>query len=148
VADEETVSSHTETSSSDSGTSNVDVVLAVSDALERGDALALMGHVSRDIVWTNGSPDSDAVPWFGVYRGKAALLDLFAALATATFTGVTRRAVAADGDVVMVWLDVELTAPTGRTVRMEEVQVFELAGGRITGVHVLSDTAALAAAFA
>jgi len=128
--------------------SNADIVRAATEALERGDSLALMGLVSRDVRWTVAAADETAAPWFGTYRGKRALVDMLAALADVEFTEITERAFVAQGDVVMVWLRIGLDAPTGRHVDMQEVQVWQLSDGKIVAVEVLTDTAAVAAAFA
>jgi ketosteroid isomerase-like protein len=136
VAPEETVSS------------NTDIIRTVSAALERGDSLAIMGLVSRDVRWTVAAADETAAPWLGTYHGKRALLDLFAALGTVEFTSITERAMVANGDLVILWLQVAFTSPKGREVDMEEVQIWQLADGKVVGVDVLTDTAAVAAAFA
>jgi ketosteroid isomerase-like protein len=127
---------------------NADVVRAMSEAIRSGDALTIMGLVSRDIRWSACAADPDAAPWFGVYEGKKALLDLFAAFTTVQFTDVTHKALVADGDLVMTWVHVGFDAPTGRHAETDEVLVWRLAGGKVVSVDVLSDTAAVAAAFA
>jgi len=127
--------------------SNVEIVRALSAALEQGDPLAIMARVTRDVVWTVHAADPDAAPWFGTYRGKRELLDLFAALGTLTFTDVTHKGIVADGDLVMVWLGISLTTPNGTDVQMDEVQIWTLADGRVVAVDVLCDTAAVAAGF-
>ncbi|MGD0881666.1 MAG: nuclear transport factor 2 family protein [Acidimicrobiales bacterium] len=129
-------------------TTNADVVRAVSDAIKEGDALAIMGLVSRDIRWSACAADTDAAPWFGVFEGKRALLDLFAAFTTVEFTDVTHKALLADGDLVMTWVHVGFDAPTGRHAETDEVLVWRLADGKVVSVDVLLDTAAVAAAFA
>jgi ketosteroid isomerase-like protein len=128
--------------------SNTEIVRTVTDALGRGDLLAVMGHVAKDVRWAVAAADRDAAPWFGVYEGKRSLPAFFAELAALDFTDFTLKAVLADGDLVVTWLHVAFTAPTGRTVDMEEVQIWTLVGGKITAVDTLLDTAAVGAAFA
>jgi ketosteroid isomerase-like protein len=127
--------------------SNVDTVRAVTEALGRGDLLAVMGMVSKDVRWAVNAEDREAAPWFGVYQGKRSLPDFFAELAKLTFTDFTLKAILSDGDLVMTWLHVAFTSPLGRDVDMEEVQIWQLADGKVTSVDTLLDTAAVAAAF-
>jgi ketosteroid isomerase-like protein len=48
----------------------------------------------------------------------------------------------------MTLLHVAFTAPNGRAVDMDEVQVWHLRDGKVCRVDTLLDTAAVAAAFA
>ncbi len=127
--------------------SNVDTVRAVTDALGRGDLLAVMGMVSKDVRWAVNATDREAAPWFGVYQGKRSLPDFFAELAKLDFTDFTLKAILSDGDLVITWLHVAFTSPLGREVDMEEVQIWQLADGKVASVDTLLDTAAVAAAF-
>jgi ketosteroid isomerase-like protein len=127
--------------------SNVDTVRAVTEALGRGDLLAVMGMVSKDVRWAVNAADREAAPWFGVYQGKRSLPDFFAELAKLDFTDFTLKAILSDGDLVITWLHVAFTSPLGREVDMEEVQIWRLADGKVTSVDTLLDTAAVAAAF-
>ena len=129
-------------------TSNVEIVEIASGAIARGDAMTIMGWVSRDIVWTAQAADREAAPWFGVYRGKRGLLDLFAAFTTVEYTEITNKAVVAQDDLVMTWVHVAFVGPTGRTAETDEVLIWRLADGKIVSVDVLFDTAAVATAFA
>lgn len=127
--------------------SNVDTVRAVTEALGRGDLLAVMGMVSKDVRWAVNAADREAAPWFGVYQGKRSLPDFFAELAELDFSDFTLKAILSDGDLVITWLHVAFTSPLGREVDMEEVQIWQLADGKVTSVDTLLDTAAVAAAF-
>jgi ketosteroid isomerase-like protein len=128
--------------------SNIDTVKEVTEALGRGDLLAVMGMVSKDVRWAVNAADREAAPWFGVYQGKRSLPDFFAELSKLTFTDFTLKGILSDGDLVMTWLHVAFTTPLGRQVDMEEVQIWQLADGKVTSVDTLLDTAAVAAAFA
>ena len=128
--------------------SNIDTVKEVTEALGRGDPLAVMGMVSKDVRWAVNAADREAAPWFGVYQGKRSLPDFFAELSKLTFTDFTLKGILSDGDLVMTWLHVAFTTPLGRQVDMEEVQIWQLADGKVTSVDTLLDTAAVAAAFA
>ena len=128
--------------------SNAEIVRSVTEALGRGDLLAVMGMVTKDVRWAVNAADREAAPWFGVYEGKRSLPDFFAELAKLTFTDFTLRAMVSDGDLVITWLHVAFTAPTGRSVDMEEVQIWQLSDGKVRQVDTLLDTAAVGAAFA
>jgi len=127
---------------------NADVVRAVSEAIKEGDAMAIMGMVSRDIRWTAHAADPGNVPWFGVFEGKRGLLDLFASFTGVTYTDVANKALVADGDTVMTWVHVAFDTPAGRHAETDEVLVWQLSDGKVVSVDVLFDTAAVAAAFA
>ncbi len=107
-----------------------------------------MGMVAKDVRWAVNAADREAAPWFGIYQGKRSLPDFFAELAKLTFTDFTLKAVLSDGDLVITWLHVAFTSPLGRDVDMEEVQIWQLADGKVASVDTLLDTAAVAAAFA
>lgn len=128
--------------------SNADIVKTVTEALGRGDLMVVMGLVAKDVRWAVNAADRDAAPWFGVYEGRRSLPDFFARLAELTFTDFTLRAMLSEGDLVMTWLHVSFTSPKGRGVDMEEVQIWQLADGKVRSVDTLLDTAAVAAAFA
>ncbi len=128
--------------------SNTETVRAVTEALGRGDLLAVMGMVSKNVRWAVNAADREAAPWFGVYQGKRSLPDFFTELAKLTFTDFTLKAILSDGDLVVTWLHVAFTSPLGRSVDMEEVQIWQLADGKVVSVDTLLDTAAVAAAFA
>jgi ketosteroid isomerase-like protein len=127
--------------------SNVDTVRAVTEALGRGDLLAVMGMVAKDVRWAVNAADREAAPWFGVYQGKRSLPDFFSELAKLDFTDFTLKAILSEGDLVITWLHVAFTSPLGREVDMEEVQIWQLADGKVASVDTLLDTAAVAAAF-
>ena len=128
-------------------TSNADIVRSVTGALEQGDPLAVMAHVARDVVWTIHAEDPDAAPWFGVYRGKRAVIDLLAALADINFTSAAQTDFMADGDTVVTVARLVFDGPNGHHVETDEVQIWKLADGKIVTVDVLLDTAAVAAGF-
>src|ERR1035437_2458015 len=126
---------------------NAQTVREITAALARGGLLAVMGQLSKDIRWAVNAADRDAAPWFRVYEGRKSLPDFFSELAKVEFSDFTLKAVASEGDVVMTWLHVAFTGPSGRSVDMEEVQVWEFENGKVRSVITLLDTAAVAAVF-
>jgi ketosteroid isomerase-like protein len=129
-------------------TANAAIVRSVTEALGRGDLLAVMGIVDRNVRWAVNAADRDAAPWFRVYEGKRSLPDFFAQLAELDFSEFELKALLSDGDLVITWLHVAFTSPKGRSVDMEEVQIWRVADGKIVSVDTLLDTAAVGAAFA
>ncbi len=127
---------------------NEAVVRRITGALAAGDLLTVMSLVARDVRWAVNAADREAAPWFGVYEGKRSLPAFFEELAKLTFTDFTLKALLAEGDLVMTWLHVAFTGPNGRGVDMEEVQIWQLADGKVLSVDTLLDTAAVGAAFA
>jgi ketosteroid isomerase-like protein len=128
--------------------SNIEIVRGVHAALAAGDYLKVMSRVAKNVRWAVNAADRNAAPWFRVYNGKADLPAFFEDIRNATFSKVQMRAVIGEGDLVMSWSDVAFSTPKGRTVNMQEVQVWRLADGKIVSVDTLLDTAAIAAAFA
>jgi ketosteroid isomerase-like protein len=128
--------------------SNPDIVRTITAALGRGDLLAVMGLVSKDVRWAVNAADRDAAPWSCVYQGKRSPPDFFAELSRLTFTDFTLKAVLIDGDLPITWPHVAFTSPKGRDVGIEEVQIWQLADGKARSVDTLLDTAAVGAAFA
>lgn len=126
---------------------NAEIVREISDALKRGDLLAVMGHVTKDVRWAVNVADRDAAPWFPEYVGKRSLPAFFEALSTVEFTDFTVKAVVAEGDLVITWLHVAFTTPSGKEVDTEEVQIWQLRDGKVESVDTLLDTLAVAQAF-
>lgn len=128
--------------------SNVQTVREITEALARGDLLLVMSKLSKDIRWAVNAADRDGAPWFQIYEGRKSLPDFFAELAKVEFSDFTLKAVAGDGDVVITWLHVAFTGPSGRSVDMEETQIWQFENGKVRSVDTLLDTAAVAAVFA
>jgi ketosteroid isomerase-like protein len=116
--------------------------------MEQGDPLAVMAHLTRDVVWHVHAADPDAVPWFGVFEGKRAVAGFLDTLASIGFTEATQTGLLADGDRVVTFAHLAFDGPTGTHVEVDEVQVWRLADGRVAAVDIFLDTAAVAAAFA
>ncbi|HVB92660.1 MAG TPA: nuclear transport factor 2 family protein [Acidimicrobiales bacterium] len=127
--------------------SNSDIVREITGALARGDLLVVMSKLSKDIRWAVNAADRESAPWFRVYEGRKNLPDFFSELAKVEFSDFTLKAVASDGDVVITWLHVAFTGPSGRSVDMEETQIWRFENGKVRSVDTLLDTAAVAAVF-
>ena len=129
-------------------TSNSEIVRSITQAMARGDNLAVMGHVARNVVWDVHAADPDAAPWFGVYEGKRGIADFLDDLASVGFTRAETTELIAEGDTVMTVTELAFDGSNGRHVEVGEVQVWRLVDGKIASVDVYLDTAAVAAAFA
>jgi ketosteroid isomerase-like protein len=132
----------------DAMSTQTEIVRELYGALSRGDIMNVMGHVTRDIRWAVSASDRESVPWFGVYEGRANLPKFFEALSQVEFSDFTLLALVGDEETVVSWLHVAFTTPIGKSVDMQEVQVWRFTGDRVSEVHTLLDTAAVAAAFA
>ena len=128
-------------------TTNADIVRTVTAALERGDALAVMAHLSRDVLWTIHAADTEAAPWFGQYRGKRAVSEFLAVLASVGFTATPQTALIADGDTVVTLAHLAFDGPNGTHVECHEAQIWRLDDEQIVFVDVFLDTAAVSAGF-
>ena len=128
-------------------TSNSEIVRSITQAMARGDNLAVMGHVTRNVVWNVHAADPDAAPWFGIYEGKRGIASFLDDLASVGFTRAETTDLIAEGDTVMTVTELAFDGPNGRHVEVGEVQVWRLVDGKIASVDVFLDTAAIAAAF-
>ena len=129
---------------------NAEIVRSVTQAMERGDDLAVMAQVTRDVVWNVHAAEPDAAPWFGVYEGKRGVADFLDDLRLGRLhRRPSTTGLMADGDTVMT-----VTAPGLRrtqrhaTSRSTRSRSGAWSTGRIASVDVFLDTAAVAAAFA
>ncbi len=127
---------------------NAEIVRSVTRAMEQGDPLAVMAHMTRDVVWNVHAAEPDAAPWFGVYEGKRGVAAFLDDLASVGFTEAVHTGMLADGDQVVTVTHLAFDGPNGTHVEVDEVQVWRLVDGRVATVDVFLDTAAVAAAFA
>ena len=112
-----------------------------------GDALALMGYLTRDVRFNVAAADPDAAPWLGVYHGKHGVLQFLENISAIGPAEIIDKAIVAEGDLVVTWVHVTFKGPNGRAVAMDEAHIWRLVDGRITSVDIIIDTAAVAAAF-
>jgi ketosteroid isomerase-like protein len=128
--------------------SHVETVRQIQEALGRGDIMAPMAHLSRKVRWAVACADRDAAPFFKEYTGRQGVVAFMQDMDVVEMTDFQIKAVIGEGDLVMVWLHMAFTAPTGRSVDMEETQVWTFADGKVVAVDLFPDTQAVAAAFA
>jgi ketosteroid isomerase-like protein len=128
--------------------SNVETVRSIQEALGRGDIMAPMAHLARKVRWAVNTARRDAAPFFGEYHGRQGVAAFMEAMDTVEMTSFEIKSVVGEGDLVMVWLHMAFTAPTGRTVDMDETQVWRFEDGKVISVDLFPDTLAVADAFA
>ena len=128
--------------------SHVETVRQIQEALGRGDIMAPMAHLSRKVRWAVACADRDAAPFFKEYTGRQGVAAFMQDMDVVEMTDFQIKAVIGEGDLVMVWLHMAFTAPTGRSVDMEETQVWTFSEGKVVAVDLFPDTQAVAAAFA
>jgi ketosteroid isomerase-like protein len=126
---------------------HVDTVRLIQEALGRGDIMAPMAHMARDVRFAVNCTDREAAPFFGEYRGRQGVAAFFEAMDVVDMTAFDIKAVIGEGDLVMVWLHMAFTAPTGRTVDMDETQIWRFRDDKVISVDLFPDTLAVAAAF-
>jgi ketosteroid isomerase-like protein len=147
VAYDADVHTTSDTGSSGAGADNVDTVRRIQEALGSGDIMAPMRHMAKDVRWTVNCADADAAPFFGEYHGRQGVAAFFEAMDVVDMTSFDIKAVIGDGDLVMVWLHMAFTTPTGRSVDMDETQVWRFRDSKVLSVDLFPDTLAVAAAF-
>ena len=126
---------------------HVETVRQIQEALGRGDIMAPMAHLSRNVRWAVACADRDAAPFFKEYTGRQGVVAFMEAMDVVEMTDFEIKAVFGEGDLVVVWLHMAFIAPSGRTVDMDETQVWTFAEGKVIAVDLFPDTAAVAAAF-
>jgi ketosteroid isomerase-like protein len=146
--DDEGPTTESATGSEPTPLSYVDTVRHIQEALGRGDILAPMAHLSRKVRWAVACADRDAAPFFKEYTGRQGVVAFMQDMDVVEMTDFEIKAVVGHDDLVFVWLHMAFIAPTGRTVDMDETQVWTFAEGKVIAVDLFPDTQAVAAAFA
>lgn len=134
-------------------TTNTEIIQGLYAAFAEGDLPRLLSHVAEDCDWsfTPTAPGAEAVPMLRNLRTRAEVGEVYfgGVAETLEFHAFAPRAFFADGDDVLVVLDLEYTVrPTGTKVAMEEIHHFTLDGhGQIVRYRPFLDTAGLIAAY-
>ena len=127
---------------------HVETVRQIQEALGRGDIMAPMAHLSRNVRWAVACADRDAAPFFKEYTGRQGVVAFMEAMGVVEMTAFEIKAIFGQGDHVAVWLHMAFTAPTGRSVDMDETQIWTFSEGKVVAVDLFPDTLAVADAFA
>jgi ketosteroid isomerase-like protein len=128
--------------------SPVEIVRSIQEAFGRGDLLAPMAHFSRHVRWAVACADRDTVPFYKEYTGRQGVAAFMDDMDVVDMTAFEITSVFGSGDQVCVRLHMAFTAPTGRTVDMDETQIWTFADGKVVAVDLFPDTQAVALAFA
>ncbi|MDH4111588.1 MAG: nuclear transport factor 2 family protein [Actinomycetota bacterium] len=109
--------------------SNATLIGEMFAAMERGDLQWLEGHIADDIVWHTGGNSRAA----GVRRGKAEVREMMGAMTGDAMKADTHDIVANDDHTVVLGT-ATVTAPSGKSVEYNYVNVFHIAGDKVTEV--------------
>jgi len=126
----------------------VATVRQIQEALGRGDIMAPMAHLARNVRWAVATDDRSAAPFFKEYTGRQGVVAFMQDMDVVDMTAFDIRAVFGEGDLVCVWLRMAFTTPNGKSVDMEETQIWTFSDGKVVSVDLFPDTRAVAAAFA
>jgi len=114
---------------------NAALVREMFAAMERGDVQWLEDHTADDIVWHTGGNSRAA----GVRRGKDEVRELMGAAASPETMKVTNHDIIANDDHTVVLGTAVVTAPSGKSVEYNFVNVFHIADGKVTEVWGMSE---------
>ena len=126
---------------------NKRVVQTVFEAFGRGDVPALLAMIDEDAEWAAPGPAS--VPYFGERRGPEGAAEFFKHLGgNVEFERFEPGDFIAEGDrVVVLGFERGRVRRTGKTFDNAWALVFTIRGGRVAGLHIYDNTAAIAEAF-
>jgi ketosteroid isomerase-like protein len=112
-----------------------------------GDIPGVIERCHDDAEWI--SPDSDYIPFAGIFRGKQGIAEYFSKLgANAQALRFEPQEFIAEGDKVVVLGQATWQAkPTGRSFDTPFIHVFTLRDGKVTRFEAHADTAAGERAF-
>jgi uncharacterized protein len=113
---------------------NVSLIREMNAAMERGDMTFLEDHTADDIVWHTGGNSRAA----GTRRGKDEVRQMMGAM-TGDSMKVQTHAIIGDDDHVVVLGTANATAPSGRSVEYNYVNVFHVAGDKVTEVWGMAE---------
>ncbi|MGH2630376.1 MAG: nuclear transport factor 2 family protein [Actinomycetota bacterium] len=114
---------------------NVTLVRDMFAAMDRGDMQWVEDHTSDDIVWHTGGNSRAA----GVRRGKDAVRESMAAMADPGTMKADVHDVIGNDDHSVVLGTAVVTAPSGKSVEYNYVNVFHIADGKVTEVWGLAE---------
>lgn len=113
---------------------NVTLVRDMFAAMQRGDVQWLEDHTSDDIVWHTGGNSKAA----GVHRGKEEVRALMAGPDPSSMD-VDVHDVLGNDDHTVVLGSAVVTAPSGKSVEYNYVNVFHIADGKVAEVWGLAE---------
>lgn len=114
---------------------NVTLVRDLFAAMDRGDMQWVEDHTSNDIVWHTGGNSRAA----GVRRGKDAVRESMATMADAGTMKADVHDVIGDDEHTVVLGTAVVTAPSGKSVEYNYVNVFHIVDGKVTEAWGLAE---------
>jgi uncharacterized protein len=125
---------------------NIKTIASIYEAFGRGDVAAILAALTEDVDWA-AEAASDAAPWYGVRRGKAAVTEFFTAFgATMEVEDFTPVSFAAnDTDVHTLVRFRGRSRRTGKTAATNLHHFFTFRDGKIAYYRGSEDTALTAA---
>jgi ketosteroid isomerase-like protein len=117
---------------------NVALIREMMGAMERGDVEFLEGHIADDIVWHTGGNSRAA----GTRRGKDEVRQMMGSV-TGDGMKVQTHAIVGDDDHTVVLGTANVTAPSGKSVEYNYVNVFHISGDKVTEVWGMAENDAV-----
>jgi ketosteroid isomerase-like protein len=118
---------------------NATLVRDMFAAMDRGDMQWIDDHTADDIAWHTGGNSRAA----GVRRGKDAVRESMAAMTEPGVMKADVHDVIGNDDHTVVLGSAVVTAPSGKSVEYNYVNVFHIADGKVTEVWGLAENDAL-----
>ena len=127
---------------------NIALIEGLFAAFFRGDVPAILGSVTGDTLWSVAGPGS--IPYCGEHQGTDGVIAFLTALGTTLDNiNLTFTHWAATGDVVINAGRFSATVKaTGKGFDAVVAHCFEIRDGKVAKFYDISDTAAIAAAYA
>ncbi|HEY7762871.1 MAG TPA: nuclear transport factor 2 family protein [Actinomycetota bacterium] len=114
---------------------NVTLVRDLFAAMDRGDTQWMEDHTSDDIVWHTGGNSRAA----GVRRGKDSVREMMGSMAGSGAMKADVHDVIGNDDHTVVLGTAVVTAPSGKSVEYNYVNVFHIDDGMVTEVWGLAE---------
>jgi ketosteroid isomerase-like protein len=118
---------------------NVTFVRDMFAAMDRGDMQWMEDHTSDDIVWHTGGNSRAA----GVQRGKDSVREMMGSMAGSGAMKADVHDVIGNDDHTVVLGTAVVTAPSGKSVEYNYVNVFHIDDGKVTEVWGLAENDAV-----
>ena len=118
---------------------NVTLVRDLFAAMDRGDTQWMEDHTSDDIVWHTGGNSRAA----GVRRGKDSVREMMGSMAGSGAMKADVHDVIGNDDHTVVLGTAVVTAPSGKSVEYNYVNVFHIDDGKVTEVWGLAENDAV-----
>jgi len=105
--------------------SHIETVQAIYAAFGRGDVPEILSRLAIDVDWEYGNADL-GIPWLKPLRGRDSVVEFFQALGAVDFTKFEPKTFLAQGNLVVVLLDLGIVVKaTGKSVsELDEVHIW------------------------